>query len=657
MMIRIVAVLPAIGLLPLCLFASALASGGEPASAIDRYGDPLPAGASMRLGTVRLRHECQRGAGFVFTPDGRTIISIGSDDQMIRFWNVADGKEVRVLGPTEFGACAIAISPDGKLLATGRFELCLWDLTTGKKRTIVTGGLTSMAFAPDGNTLVTGGEDGVVRIWDVATSKERRRQDWHRRIVSRIAISPDGKTLMSASEIDGTIEFSKVDTGEEISRLTLGHADVIAFSPDGRFIAVGQWGNEKPDQWYPVVRLLDAPTGALVLQIRAPQRKYISALAFSPDSKTLVLARFEDAIQLWNVETGQMLRAMPTGAQRCHGLVISPDGKTLAMRNERTGIRLFDVATGKELNRREGHQERVSTLDFSPDGKMLASTAFVDDVILWDVGSGRLLRVLGQDSFVRSAQFLPDGKSLITGGGDNYLRIWDAQSGLEIRKLSLKKTNQADERWQVSSMQLTLDGKKVFVQLGGSNSEVACLDVDTGRTVDRRPNPVLVPIAFAPDCHSYCAETSFGTVLTNVAREQDVKTLKSLDRLAWPYIFSSDSTLVALRELHRHDEGQRHWVEYPSIRVYDVASGAEKFRITTHGAGCPLAFSPDRRWLAAADTGGLYLWDLSTGKERRHGDRPGSSCARFSPDGKKLAVGFSDSSIVIFDVAALVGGH
>jgi WD40 repeat protein len=346
-------------------------------------------------------------------------------------------------------------------------------------------------------------------------------------------------------------------------------------------------------------------------------------------------------------------------------LVISPNGKTLAMRLERTAIRLFDIATGQELNRRDGHQGRVSTLDFSPDSKMLVSTALNDNVLLWDADAGKLLRVLGHDSYVRSAQFFPDGKRLITGGGDNYLRIWDVPSGLEIRKLSLKKTDQADERWQVLSMQLSLDGKKVFVQLGGFDSvrgasELGCLDVETGRMIDRHPGvaaPGILLITFAPDCRTYCAETPSGTVLSNVAIEQQQKTLKAPDRLAWPYIFSPNSTLVALRELHRHDEGKRHWVEYPSIRLYDAASGVEKLQIATHGAGCPLGFSPDRRLLAAADTGGLCLWDLSTAKERWHGDRPGSSCARFSPDGKKVAVGFSDSSIVIGDVAALVSSH
>src|SRR5262249_6554267 len=164
----------------------------------DLHGDPLPAGALARMGTVRWRHG--DSVFFVaYLPDGKQLIS-ASQDGTIRVWELASGKELRRLGAgvggtgnvgmaaingvmawngAGNGAFQVALSRDGKLLAaTANNQVHLWDVLAGKelrKITVPQNNATAIAFSPDGKLLATRGFDQTTRLWDTATGKEVRQ--------------------------------------------------------------------------------------------------------------------------------------------------------------------------------------------------------------------------------------------------------------------------------------------------------------------------------------------------------------------------------------------------------------------------------------------------------------------------------------------------
>ena len=255
---------------------------------------------------------------------------------------------------------SVAYSPDGKTLASACADhtIKLWDVATGKERTIL-GGLTgeSVAFSPDGKTLASAScgyskQAGEIKLWDVATGAERATLKGHKDVVCSVAYSPDGKTLASGS-VDKTIKLWDVATGKEQATLK-GHTSgvySVVFSPDGKTIASGSQDNR--------IRLLDVTTGK--------ERAILGGLtgmsvAFSPDGKTLASASCsytEQAgeIKLWDVATGAGQAALKVYTDPVSSVAFSPDGKTLASASRGISIigemipgeiKLWDVATGKQ---------------------------------------------------------------------------------------------------------------------------------------------------------------------------------------------------------------------------------------------------------------------------------------------------------------------
>jgi WD40 repeat protein len=215
------------------------------------------------------------------SPDGRSLAS-GGVDRTARLWDVPGGQPRATVAHKDH-VRAVAFSPDGKTLATGSFEsrIRLCDVPTGKESAVFRendrggwAGVYALAFSADGRWLASGLSDRRVRVRELATGREHFVVTGHSDAVRSVAFAPQGNVLATAS--NNEVVVWDAQTGAERHRLAGSAA--VAFSPDGKLIAVG---GLTPGLW-------DAATGRIHARLQG-HRGEVYSLAFSPDGKLLAL--------------------------------------------------------------------------------------------------------------------------------------------------------------------------------------------------------------------------------------------------------------------------------------------------------------------------------------------------------------------------------
>jgi hypothetical protein len=214
-----------------------------------------------------------------FGLDGRALASAGWDGT-VRLWDVAGVREITSLGKAQRGVQSVAFRPDGRVLALAA--------SLGKAQR----GVQSVAFGPDGRVLASAGQDGTVRLWDVAAGREAASLRGHQGPVTSVAFGLDGRALASAGW-DGTVRLWDVAAGCEISSLR-GHQGAVwsvAFGPDGRVLAsAGEDGT---------VRIWDAAARREAASLSG-HKGAVSEVAFSPDGRVLASAGQDGTVRLWD---------------------------------------------------------------------------------------------------------------------------------------------------------------------------------------------------------------------------------------------------------------------------------------------------------------------------------------------------------------------
>ncbi len=255
-----------------------------------RASDDPASGALLGL----LKTESTDAKCLAFSPDGKTV-AVGAGPS-VAFFDAHKGKKLAEWEAHSAGVLAVAFSPDGQTLVTAGDDdhLSLWDPATGKERDrldLHEKGASVLAFSPDGKYLAAGGEAGELTVWRMSDEDERRRLVGRHGGVGYIAFAPDGNSFLWTQ--GKTIRVSEVETWVELARFTGRDMDATCFalSPDGKTLATGG----------KVIHLWDLETGAHLLQFH-DEKSDAAALLFAPDGKTLASAAPDGAILIWDLK-------------------------------------------------------------------------------------------------------------------------------------------------------------------------------------------------------------------------------------------------------------------------------------------------------------------------------------------------------------------
>ena len=385
-----------------------------------------------------------------------------------------------VAAAVQKGAAPLVLDSEGIPLPAGAIR------KIGLSRLNPGASVTAVAFHPNGKLLASAGFDRV-KLWDRESGRLIHQFPKRLSRSETLSFSNDGSLIASGDE-DGLFRVLDTGTGETLHTRQAGGSSGGAFlhtvfHPAAKIVATGA------EQ----VRLWDALTGTMLKQLDPPAERvnWPTSMAFSPDGKTLAIARRRRGeIQLWDIGTGQFI-TIPGESIWIRDVKFSPDGKTLAwcftrpMPGETAGgVRFWDVAANEPRGQLPvDFLGQVFAIAFSPDGRELAAADADHRVSVWDVASRKRLReLIGHTAVITSVAFSPDGKTVASGAYDGLIRLWDTDSGEE--KLGGPMAHWGSPR----TLTITSDGKQAL--LGCSDSVIRAVELESGKllnSLDVRP--------------------------------------------------------------------------------------------------------------------------------------------------------------------------
>jgi WD40 repeat protein len=586
-------------------------------------GSPIPAGDALAI---------------AMSPDG-SLLAVGERDGSIDLIDTATRQRI---GPSlrahSGGVEDLDFSSNGRQLASvgddGKLEL--W--TLGKdpsKRELWDSSdvLWGVRFSPDGATLATAGEDGTLRLWDVAKGVAIGGPLIHRTgDLLRVAFSPDGHGLVAGNG-EGEIYGWELPSGKPLFEPVRGaHTSDIwgfAFSPKGdRFATYSSDGTSV---------VLAYPSGRIIGQAFGDAGD-IAGVAFMPDGAGLIGGGADGALRLWDIDKQEAIATTPSGhSQPIIDVGASLDGKLVASLGKDQQIRLWRFGSKYPLeDMRHVAGQSAKGVAISADGGRLAAGDDTGAVEIWQLGSNWDPMLLsGHKSQVWALAFSPKGSMLASGDRGGEVRLWNPADGALLRTIA------AHDK-AIWSLAFTPDGNRLVT---ASDAEVRVWDVETGARVAelRNEGGSITRAALSPDGATLAVATSEGRVrLWNLDKAQVTREIAADVDVVWSVAFSPDG-----RELATASSDE-------VVDLWDLATGEQRGSFTGHtGGATDLAFLADGVTLVAVDRSGrLHLWDARSGRQLTEA-WPAHAGASWRiavhPDGERFATAGDDGSVIVWE--------
>ena len=274
----------------------------------------------------------------------------------------------------------------------------------------------AMAISADGKTLASGSSDNTVKLWNLHTGQEIGTLLGHLERVDAVNFSSDGKTLASSSS-DNTVKLWSWKTQQEICTITGNMSRVFP-------IIISQDRKTTEGKEEKTIKLWDLTMGQEIHPIKENSNRGFPP-KLSPDGEACASSSCDNAIALWNLKTGEEICPLLGHSRWVNSVAFSPDGKMLASASSDETIKLWDLKTGTEIRTLLGHTHWVNSVTFSADGKTLASGSMDRTIKLWSRLTGQEIRTItGHAGGVITVTISLDGNTLVSGSTDGIIKIW-----------------------------------------------------------------------------------------------------------------------------------------------------------------------------------------------------------------------------------------
>ena len=421
------------------------------------------------------------------TADGRRAVS-GSCDGVMQLWDLENGDCLHILEGHRGPVTCASLTPDGQRAVTGGEDgtLRVWDLENGTCLHILEGALTaetkrnrrvsirnvpvtSLSLTSDSRRAVTGGNDGMLRVWDLESGACLHILEGLTGPANSASVTPDGRVAVALGD-NGTLGVWDLQSATMVRRIERREVYAACVTPDGRHAVSGSHDG--------ALRLWDLESGAETAALET-EIGGVESLTVTPDGRLAVSGSADRTVRVWDVEMGACLHTFKGPS---HSVSVSSDGSRAVsasgqLRNGQlhkdTAIYVWDLRSGA-CHTLEGHTDNILSVSITPNGRLAVSGSTDCTVRVWDLTNGICMHTLeGHSKLVTCVSVMPDGRRAVSGSSDATLRVWDLRSGTCLRTLE----GGID---QIHCVSVTPDGRHAVV---GGNHSVQVWDLKSGASL------------------------------------------------------------------------------------------------------------------------------------------------------------------------------
>jgi WD40 repeat protein len=495
------------------------------------------------------------------------------------------------------------------------------------------GAVVTARFSPDGSRVATASSDGTARIWDPVTARTlailvgRSARGRPPAPLKDVAFSPSGLMLATAAA-DGSTRLWDVSTGHLLAALSGPGSPLerVSFSPDGRFVVTAG------DDGAARIWRTDDPTHALVRILRV--HKGVGAVfsaSFSPDGKQVVTAGSDGIARIWSVTNPRAVLVLPVRSSVLTAS-FSPDGNKVVTAGVGKVGSIWNAHTGRLLARLKGHEGPILHAEFSSGGRLIVTASADGTARLWRAADGKAEGILGRrgesEGTVSTAEFSRDGAFVVTAQG-NVARVWRTASRNLVTTLRGHGAT-------VFAASFSPDESRVVT--AGADDEARLWDAGTGKPLTLLPlgKTTVVDLAVDPSSSSglVALAGAGGAVQT-----WDVNTAGRAESLL------SDAGSITSLVLSPNGKLLAATTSDGTTRVVDLKN-RRTVLLPSRGAANDSAFSPDGKRLLVGYDGGSRIWNVGDRSSKEVSVGGPVTRVAFSPDGEHVITVAGNSAVV-----------